>query len=1015
MASVGRVIGVPPGEGRVATRLLALMFVAWFGFAIGGNAVEGLLLARVGPDVLPYLFVALGVVTATVVLGMNAALTRRRPYSLLLFALPVMAGAVLVMRVFLTLERSWAYLASWLAMMVLWTAAIIVTWGIAGAAHDTRQAKRLFPLYASGVILGVALGGLATAPLARWLEVPDLLLVWAAALVAAFLLARSVLRLSGAVRAGRSRPAPHTGRARAIEGLLTVRASPLLSWMSLSLALFALLYFTLTLLFARAATARFPNPQDLAGFLGVFMGATSGIALLASLFGANRLGARFGVATTVLVLPLIYAGGFSVLAAAGTTASLFAFRFVQMVWMHGVWVSAWQALYNVVPPERRDGARAFVEGVALQAGVTCAGAVLVLADGVLEPRLVAVIAFVLAAVACMTTYRLRGAYAGAVVEALRAGNPDVFLVEERPFAGVGRDAAALSVAVRGAQDSDPAVRRISVEVLAEVGRSDARPALVHALTDDDAPVRRAALRGLLQLGRRGAVDKAESDAVTRLLADVDSGVRTAAVELVAATDHPSGTEALRPLLDDRDPRVRARASARLLRMEARANETLADMTASEDPDWRAEAIAAWGETDDGIAAAAVALGDADPLVRRAAVSALAGHDADGAVGALVGALGDADSSIRTEAVDGLVRTGRASLGPLMDATRRPELESEAMRALVRLDAIARPVLDDYVARKVSLAIRYSDFLAAAAGHPEPRMELLAHSLRHAARRHAVDALYLASRTWGSRTIEVVDAALDNLQASDPAQRANALETLEALGERSVVRPLLAVWEREGSRPADEVNMLAELLLDADPWVRACAIFARPDHPQLRAAIEALAASDPDTLVRNAAETAVRGKVGVDKLSSLSLIERVVFLRGVPLFANLSPADLKHVAEIATEHAFPDGATVAQQGEPGDEMHVVVSGGIRVLVDRDATAVEVARRAPGECVGEMAVVSRSPRMASLVAQGEVRTLAIDQRRFERILRERPEASLAVMRVLCDRLRQLHGGEPLEARS
>jgi CRP-like cAMP-binding protein len=64
---------------------------------------------------------------------------------------------------------------------------------------------------------------------------------------------------------------------------------------------------------------------------------------------------------------------------------------------------------------------------------------------------------------------------------------------------------------------------------------------------------------------------------------------------------------------------------------------------------------------------------------------------------------------------------------------------------------------------------------------------------------------------------------------------------------------------------------------------------------------------------------------------------------------------------------------------------------------------------------MAVVSRSPRMASLVAQGEVRTLAIDQRRFERILRERPEASLAVMRVLCDRLRQLHGGEPLEARS
>jgi CRP-like cAMP-binding protein len=55
------------------------------------------------------------------------------------------------------------------------------------------------------------------------------------------------------------------------------------------------------------------------------------------------------------------------------------------------------------------------------------------------------------------------------------------------------------------------------------------------------------------------------------------------------------------------------------------------------------------------------------------------------------------------------------------------------------------------------------------------------------------------------------------------------------------------------------------------------------------------------------------------------------------------------------------------------------------------------------------------MASLVTHGPVRTLAIDRRRFERILRERPEASLAVMGVLCERLRESHRGEPLEARA
>jgi CRP-like cAMP-binding protein len=59
---------------------------------------------------------------------------------------------------------------------------------------------------------------------------------------------------------------------------------------------------------------------------------------------------------------------------------------------------------------------------------------------------------------------------------------------------------------------------------------------------------------------------------------------------------------------------------------------------------------------------------------------------------------------------------------------------------------------------------------------------------------------------------------------------------------------------------------------------------------------------------------------------------------------------------------------------------------------------------------MAIVSEEPRMASLLADGEVRTLSIDRARFQRILKERPDASLAVMRVLCERLRESHARDP-----
>ncbi len=61
------------------------------------------------------------------------------------------------------------------------------------------------------------------------------------------------------------------------------------------------------------------------------------------------------------------------------------------------------------------------------------------------------------------------------------------------------------------------------------------------------------------------------------------------------------------------------------------------------------------------------------------------------------------------------------------------------------------------------------------------------------------------------------------------------------------------------------------------------------------------------------------------------------------------------------------------------------------------------------MGEMAIISEQPRMASLIAAGSVRTLSIDRKRFERIILERPQASLAVMRKLCERLRESSAGE------
>ena len=140
----------------------------------------------------------------------------------------------------------------------------------------------------------------------------------------------------------------------------------------------------------------------------------------------------------------------------------------------------------------------------------------------------------------------------------------------------------------------------------------------------------------------------------------------------------------------------------------------------------------------------------------------------------------------------------------------------------------------------------------------------------------------------------------------------------------------------------------------------------------------------------------------ETLTTVPLMERVLFLRRVPLFADLPPQDLRPIAEVATEHSFEDGDAIAAQGETGDEMHVIVSGHVLVAVDEGGATRTLAVRTVGDVIGEMAVITSRPRMAGLVARGPVRLLSIARRPFEAILRERPEISLAVMRELCDRL-------------
>jgi CRP-like cAMP-binding protein len=126
--------------------------------------------------------------------------------------------------------------------------------------------------------------------------------------------------------------------------------------------------------------------------------------------------------------------------------------------------------------------------------------------------------------------------------------------------------------------------------------------------------------------------------------------------------------------------------------------------------------------------------------------------------------------------------------------------------------------------------------------------------------------------------------------------------------------------------------------------------------------------------------------------------RVDLIRGLPLFELCSKRDLRRIAALADEREIAAGTELIREGEPGSEFYVVVDG----EVDVRRRGRRVARLGAGSYVGEIALLSRSPRTATVVAATPLRVLAISGRDFVALLDTLPELWLKVARTRADRV-------------
>ena len=126
--------------------------------------------------------------------------------------------------------------------------------------------------------------------------------------------------------------------------------------------------------------------------------------------------------------------------------------------------------------------------------------------------------------------------------------------------------------------------------------------------------------------------------------------------------------------------------------------------------------------------------------------------------------------------------------------------------------------------------------------------------------------------------------------------------------------------------------------------------------------------------------------------------KIDLLKRVPLFAGCSKAELRELALVADELDLREDRTLVREGRPGREFFVLIEGSVRV----SRKGRKLSDLGPGDWFGEIALLTNTPRTATVTATAAVRVLVITDRSFRRVVESMPTIALKVLSTLGQRL-------------
>ena len=142
--------------------------------------------------------------------------------------------------------------------------------------------------------------------------------------------------------------------------------------------------------------------------------------------------------------------------------------------------------------------------------------------------------------------------------------------------------------------------------------------------------------------------------------------------------------------------------------------------------------------------------------------------------------------------------------------------------------------------------------------------------------------------------------------------------------------------------------------------------------------------------------------------NIELPARIAFLKKIHLFHGLGDDELAAIAAELEEFQYPKGAVIFHQGGKADSFYLIYGGSVRIMRTVNKKEYQLAVLTKEDYFGEMALIAKRPRSATVTATADTSLLVLSRANFEKLFKKNPQLGLNMAvairsRELAQRLR------------